>query len=200
MPNHCDNDLRITGPSKELKRFKEFAKETKDTNNDNNEELLSADKFIPYPEKFTQQDKKARERDVLRNALCQKLQKEGKTEEVANTEALKKYPYMKDGYSEGGYFWCCDNWGTKWGFYDIELVEENYREGKNDKYSELLYNFNTAWSPALPLIKKMGEMFPLLEFDLRYFEQGEGFNGMFLMKEGKVYQDKSGEYFGDRGG
>jgi len=192
MPNHCDNDLRITGPSKELKRFKEFAKDDK--------ELLSADKFIPYPEKYKKQDEIAHRNNKLQEDLADKLEKQGKSRTDAWQEANKKYPRMKDGYNQGGYSWCCDNWGTKWGFYNVELVEENYQQGKDDKYSELFYNFNTAWSPAIPVIKKMGKMFPLLEFDLRYFEQGAGYNGMLLIVKGKVEKDLSGEYFGDRGG
>ena len=196
MPNHVDNDFRVTGPSKELKRFKEFAQEK----TEGGVEELSANKFIPYPEEFRDLDKKARDWNKAREEFKKSLIKKGMTEDKAREKAWKDMPPIKDGYNEGGYHWCIDNWGTKWGFYDIELVEENYRKGKDDKWSELFYTFNTAWSPILPVIKKMGEMFPKLEFDLRYFEQGMGFNGMFKMKEGKVTDNKSGEYFGDRGG
>lgn len=196
MPNWCDNDLRITGPAKELKRFKDFAKETVD----GQEEELSANKFIPYPEKFKKQDELAKKNGEKREELKKKLIKEGMSEDKARQKACTDIPDVKDGYNQGGYSWCCSNWGTKWGFCDIELVEEIYRKGKDDKCSELFYTFNTAWSPAIPVIKKMGKMFPLLTFDLRYFEQGAGFNGMYIVDKGKVIHDKSGEYFGDRGG
>jgi hypothetical protein len=132
--------------------------------------------------------------------LKKKLVKKGMSEDKAREKAWKDIPDVKDGYNQGGYNWCVNNWGTKWGFCDIELVEEIYQKGKDDKCSELFYTFNTAWSPALPLIKKMGKMFPSITFDLRYFEQGAGFNGMYIVNKGKVTQDHSGEYFGDRGG
>ena len=79
------------------------------------------------------------------------------------------------------------------------MIEEIDNKDK-EKTGELLYRFNTAWSPIIPVIKKMGEMFKKLEFELRYFEQGMGFNGLFRMKQGKVIDNLSGEYFGDRGG
>jgi len=193
MPNWCENDLRITGSKKELKRFKAFAKGTEE------DELLSCEKFIPYPDKFKKQDELANKNGKLRQDLIDKLIKKGTPEDKAREKAFKDFPAIPDGFNQGGYDWCVKNWGTKWGFCDIHLEEENLSD-KEDKYNEFLYSFNTAWSPATPVIQKMGEMFPLLEFDLRYFEQGAGFNGIFWMKDGKVEQDKTGEYFGNRGG
>lgn len=183
MPNHCENDLRVTGDKKELSRFKEFAKDKK--------ELLSADKFIPYPEKFKKQDEEAEKWDKTREKYKESLVKKGMNEDKARENAWKDFPSIKSGFSEGGYDWCIKNWGTKWGFYEVELREQD---------EELFYTFQTAWSPAEPVIKKMGEMFPKLTFDLRYFEQGMGFNGILNIKKGKVIMKATGEYFGDRGG
>jgi len=59
--------------------------------------------------------------------------------------------------------WCRDNWGTKWGFYEIEIEEE--RSGFVD------YRFLTAWSPISPVIHKMSQMFPMLTFD--YYAEEE---------------------------
>jgi hypothetical protein len=149
LPNHCENDLRVTGPKDELKRFKKFAKGINPWAEDRKEELLSCHKIIPAPK-----------------------------------EAIKDYGKV-------GYRWCIDNWGTKWGCYETDLQEQD---------RELFYAFQSAWSPPLPVIKKMGEMFPKLNFDLRYFEAGMGFNGMYRIEKGKVVSDESGNYFGNRGG
>jgi len=183
MPNHCENDLRVEGDKEELSRFKEFAKEGK--------ELLSADKFIPYPEEFKKQDELARKTEKLRNELCASLEKKGLTKESAFEKANKKYPHIKDGFNSGGYDWCIKNWGTKWGFYEVNLQESS---------EELFYTFQTAWSPAEPVIKKMGEMFPKLTFDLRYFEQGMGFNGILRIEKGRIVKEETGKYYGNRGG
>ena len=172
MPNWCECDLsiRLIGDKEdkqmvEFKKFKDLAetKQGKETN------ALDTEKFIPYPEKFREMDKEAKDRNVN-----------------------KKGEYIKDGFNSGGYEWCGENWGTKWGICEAELVDM-------DSW-ELTYTFRCAWSPCLPVIKKMSEMFPKLRFELRYFEQGQGFNGLFVCEKGEILMDKQGDYFGDRGG
>jgi len=103
---------------------------------------------------------------------------------------------MKDGFNSGGYEWCNENWGTKWGICNAELINDN----DYDETKELGYSFETAWSPPFPVVLEMSKLFPNLEFDLRYFEGGNGFNGLFVCKKGKVETDKQGDYFGSRGG
>ncbi len=90
------------------------------------------------------------------------------------------------------YDWCCKNWWTKWGICHAEIAYQNA--------DEILYRFDSTWSPPLPVIETMGKKFPKLEFKLCYFEQGMGFNGMLIVKKGQVVSDVSGDYSGDRGG
>jgi hypothetical protein len=168
VPNWCECDLRIEakdhknkGQIKELKAFVKHAKTGKNP--------LDTEKFIPYPKRFTELDKKAR-------------------------EEAKKGKHMKDGFNSGGYEWCNENWGTKWGICHAKEPEENYQWG------ELFYTFASAWSPPLPVVKKMSEMFKGLRFILTYFECGMAFNGIFICEDGKVIEDKTGAYFGNRGG
>ena len=176
MPNWCECELRIEGKKKELAKFKEFAKTKKN--------VLDTEKFIPYPKKFKDLDEKSRKLDEKRD----KMRKRGKSYE----EAEKKYPYMKDGFNSGGYEWCNDNWGTKWGICDAELIE--------DYGDELNYEFNTAWSPPEPVIIKMSKMFPKLKFTLTYYEVAMQFNGILICEKGKIIEQDTGKYFGHRGG
>ena len=120
MPNHCSQDLWVTGPTNTLKEFKEFAKETRVYNDGSEDLLLSTNKFIPYPQKFIDMDNHAK---------------------IANLESSI---YIKDGFNSGGYEWCIENWGTKWGIYDCTIVRENL--SKNN--GAIKYKFNSAWSPA----------------------------------------------------
>lgn len=45
--------------------------------------------------------------------------------------------------------WCIENWGSKWNAWDVE-VEMQTNEAENE--SELVYKFNTAWSPVNQIV------------------------------------------------
>ena len=174
MPNWCENDLNVEGKLDKLQEFRENM-HGKDRNGE--ETALNEDALIPYPGEFREMDKVA-------------------------AQYLKEHPddwknAPKDGFNSGGYEWCLEHWGTKWGFCRVQ--EPELQEYGGDE-GTLVYQFDTAWSPPLPLVRKMGELFPDLVFDLRYFEAGMQFNGILRVEKGEVTDEKSGDYFGDRGG
>lgn len=184
MPNHVENDLYVRGDKATLEAFIAFAKEPagcSEDREDGDEVLLSAEKFVPIPPEFLSTD-----------FICTKC----------GYNAGKKMldcPTCKvgcmDGYNRGGYEWCLENWGTKWGLYDVEKVDDgNMEEGP------LVYFFLTAWSPPLPVILAMSVKFPTLEFDLDYFEAGMGFMGSCEFKGGVVVKAGDAPYHGPRGG
>ena len=172
MPNHCENDLIVSGSIAEVKRFVKFAK----GKNGADGKILEMENFIPYPAEYKKADEAAR-----------KAQEKADKGLITREEAYK----VKDGYNNGGYDWCTKNRGTKWGFYDILLEHAD---------NVAIYHFNTAWSPALPVIAVMGEMFPNLKIHLEYFEGGGGFQGVFSVEKGKVVTDRCDKYNGERGG
>lgn len=188
MPNWCENDLYVYGEKSELEKFKEAVG---GADRHGEEKLICEDKIIPYPEHF-------RLLDMANPLIIGKVEEEASDKRLQLTEeqeeSLKQagYDLTKDGFNQGGHEWCVENWGTKWGFAKVELEEE--------RDDELKYTFDTAWSPPLPLVKKMGEMFPKLKLDLRYFEAGAGYNGLYSIENSQVVFDESGTYFGDRGG
>lgn len=156
MPNWVDCELNISGDKKRLQEFRDFANSER--------KVLDEEKFIPYPERFREMDREAKE--AKRN---------------------------KDGFNSGGYEWCIKNWGTKWGICNPVLQSVM---GERD----LIYDFESAWSPPCPVILEMSKKFPELEFQLRYFEGGSGFNGLYECIAGKTVTDEEGKYFGHRGG
>src|SRR5262245_11180350 len=91
MPNWCECDLRIEGPTAKVEEFLEFAK--------GEESCLDFSRFIPYPEHFAELDRAAAEW-AERNPP------------PWSEEAFKTRP--TDGYNQGGCEWCVRNWGTKW--------------------------------------------------------------------------------------
>lgn len=94
MPNHCSNDLRITGSPKLIDLFFETVKGP--------EKLIDASKIIPYPKKFADADARAEE---------------------ARKKTGEIFTDVADGYNNGGYEWCCKHWGTKWGLYNFTEVK-----------------------------------------------------------------------------
>jgi hypothetical protein len=188
LPNWCENDLVVSGPRKKLDEFKQAVS--------GDSEALVADKIIPYPKVLSFLDK-------LNSFEAQIKRREGEEPEIPDDlkgeyselllqGALEGYDIKRDGFNQGGYEWCRANWGTKWGFCHSRIVDED--DG------HIFYQFDTAWSPPEPLIVKMGEMFPELEFELRYYECGAGFQGCLRIEFGKVVERWEDNYSGDRGG
>ena len=70
---------------------------------------------------------------------------------------------------EQWYGWRLDNWGTKWEGYDGRF--------NCDDFSSFL--FDTAWSPPLPIIKKLAELTGQT-FILEYIEEGNFFCGRYI--------------------
>lgn len=178
MPNWCECDLTIEGPTVRVREFLEFAR--------NRDEAEPSDfdfnRFIPYPEEWEEMDRVA----ALARIRWQELP----------PEERERTPWPKDGYNSGGYEWCVENWGTKWNAKEPRVEEQYEHEGE----LTALVMFETAWSPPLPVVKKASELFPDLAFTLKYFEAGAAYNGRYRCEGGAVTYDKSGPYFGDRGG
>ena len=164
MPNHCSQDLYVYGPEESIKVFMAFAQE--------GDNVLSANKFIPYPEKYRVMDEAA--------AIARK----------------NKDWSVKDGFNSGGYEWCLENWGTKWGIYNADVVKEKFK----GKRSQVNYIFNSAWSPANLIIHAMSERYPELRFKLKYYESGTGYKGVYEVQGGTIIKDEESNYKGMRGG
>lgn len=79
----------------------------------------------------------------------------------------------------GWYQWCIDNWGTKWDVTDVKLISKTK--------TELVYKFDTAWSPPQEFIDKVVAMYPKLSFQLEFVETGVGFCGTYYGSEGECY-------------
>lgn len=175
MPNWCECDLVVEGPEADLAKFVEAARE-KNPAEGEQPDVLSAASFIPYPKKF---------RDIDEAAAKWEAEYGGKPD----TDWQQR---PKDGFNSGGYEWCIQHWGTKWGICRPTVTDESP--------TLMAYTFECAWGPCTPVIEKMGRMFPKLRFVLNYYEGGMGFQGELVVEKGKVIRDMNGEYTGRRGG
>lgn len=82
-----------------------------------------------------------------------------------------------------GYSWCCSHWGTKWDIVDVCVT-------KGDKHSKkYIYEFETAWSPPLPFLSYISEMWRLI-FEIEYTEPGMCFAGHGKVVNGEILKDE----------
>ena len=89
------------------------------------------------------------------------------------------------------YNWNVKNWGTKWNCGEVwhDRDDDSPVEGKTS------YNFETAWSPAVPVIHALSGLFPTLSIAHRYCEGGMGFAGEVMYHAGNEVLRQ--EYDGD---
>lgn len=187
MPNWCRNELRVNPsnwacPDVEIEEFLDAIRETiesykkrvsvwmeqdkknkkyPDRSQPTARGLFDFNNFIPYPEDLSQRDD-----DYV--ALSAE---EFKAKYPTNTDKGFAGKYGKDGqpldgFNNGGYQWCIQNWGTKWGACEPVWVKEH----------NTLY-FNTAWGPAFPIISAIHKRFPRLSLNYEYYERGCAFMG-----------------------
>jgi len=168
LPNWCYNTLTITGTSQRLVEFEAYASRKRG-------KILHEDAFKPYPRKFKKADK---EHDKAWKAML--------SQPPAEQDPSADLP--PDGFNNGGLAWCIKNWGTKWGICEPKIIESSP--------THLIYEFDTAWAPPIPLVKVMSRKFPDLHFELYYEEPGMSFQGTCNCDGGEITHDEVGPYEG----
>lgn len=87
------------------------------------------------------------------------------------TEADKKF--LRDSFGATNWYdWCNNNWMTKWNAHDTYVEGFDYA----DDEEELCCDFETAWSPPMPVIEKLASMFPAETFSMEYYDEGGAFS------------------------
>lgn len=173
MPNHAENDLTVTGPTKDVKAFVEFARGREIGSTE--DEPIHFSRFIPYPSQYQLRD--------LYKRLWEKTHP-------------GRFAPIVDGFNSGGYEWCNANWGTKWSAYSFSAPKIS----KMKRGSKWKITFNTAWSPPTPVIYAMSKRFPSLRFCLRTYERGMAYKFHLVVKGGLQLLENTSKYHGRRGG
>jgi len=97
-------------------------------------------------------------------------------------------PTDTETYFEGGnaYHWNLEHWETKW---DIELDRDDIEIVKGNDDFSLVWNFETAWSPALPVYQAMAERFPNLDFNIELEEESNSYAGKLHYRGSEVFDE-----------
>lgn len=105
--------------------------------------------------------------------FCPSVKKMISWYEQNEPETLKYAKQLLSNYEKYGnstwYGWRTTNWGTKWSAYQVEW---DYTDDNS-----IYLKFQTAWSPPTPILNKLVEMFPTLNFYVACFDEGHCFAG-----------------------
>lgn len=197
MPNHCSNYLTIKGSVELVKQFDDQFKakhmeysggstscEIEKFNPDDYEEYICY-KRTPYDNYFaTEEDK---------NNRCS-------INYITNEDEVVGYSFnnfkemTKDNFLDGWYEWSNSNWGTKWDCYDMmeETTELNKKYADNNLTDDCSahYSFQTAWSPAIPVILEMSKQYPTMIFEFSAEECGCGYAGVYEILGGTIIKSE----------
>lgn len=175
MPSYCHTTLTVSGQPEMVHHF--VANAVGQPPGWEEKTIFDFNQFVPYPKKFADLDIAAWKRR--------------KEIEAMPAEAQKNIPWPKDGFNQGGYEWCCENWGTKWNAGEVSRAI-----GKAEGYKfklEATYYFKTAWATPRPVIVAASTKYPKLAF-LVQWRRDEN-EGEYKVKAGRVYGIRSRDLF-----
>ena len=158
MPNYCNNVVEIRGPVTQVKALVDHR--------------LDFQKIHPYPADL----------DIVAGRSGADDSPEQIQLVAAEKANLKKYGY------KNWYDWCVSEWGTKWnaGGSDNADMQIDFDEDGDDSIA--LFQFDTAWAPALGVMQKLMDDHPELSIECRYYEPGVGFFGVWTDGSDRCYE------------
>jgi hypothetical protein len=182
MPNWCVNQVDISGDEAEVAKLVEFVKSDENSFTFENivpppaTPMYSSDcthnKYVCGCESVAQPDPE-NEGKFMWVIDGKKVEYHGKCP-THNEHSFSNHP-------DNWYNWNITNWGTKWSAAEVwnDRIDD---DGKVDGHTS--YNFDTAWSPAEPVVAALAEKFPTLRIAHRYCEAGMGYAGEVLYADG----------------
>jgi hypothetical protein len=182
MPNWCVNQVDISGDEAEVAKLVEFVKSDENSFTFENivpppaTPMYSSDcthnKYVCGCESVAQPDPE-NEGKFMWVIDGKKVEYHGKCP-THNEHSFSNHP-------DNWYNWNINNWGTKWSAAEVwnDRIDD---DGKVDGHTS--YNFDTAWSPAEPVVAALAEKFPTLRIAHRYCEAGMGYAGEVLYANG----------------
>jgi hypothetical protein len=178
MPNHITNHLVISGHPDHVQDVIEAVK--------TNDNPFDFEAFLPMPNELREVRSPV---NIVSKAEYNKemkeieRRKENPTDQdrfLGFTHSITKQmskDYMERFGADNWYDWANQNWGTKWGCYDVEELGDGE------------YRFLTAWAGAYQAIHNLSTQFPFVEMTLKYADEDVGANtGIFKYKDGCIEQ------------
>lgn len=86
------------------------------------------------------------------------------------------------------YDWSVDRWSTKWDVDTDALYMEDLGHGR----AQIRGSFDSAWSPPINAFQSYANANPDVEMELKYFEPGMSFMGVWDTEGGDAYWENVG--------
>ncbi len=167
MPNEITNCLSVHGEKEEIKKLIEFVK------SDNN--IFDFNKIIPMP-------------PSLNIERCIPLKE---SDSQIRMENFALYGH------EDWYLWRLEHWGTKWNSWS----STKYRGDSPDPWisdERGIYQieFNTAWTPPMPIFKKLQSLFPKIKL-YSLWQDEMWFSDKWALGFGKYTEEEKKKFYGE---
>jgi hypothetical protein len=179
MPNWCQQYGEVRGTNKELKRFIEAIRVERtpewEAVTDYDRAYWDMNQLFPIPTEL---------HETISGGYGMNEDGTKKPEQIALEEQQAKN-VAKYGYKDW-YDWAHANWDTKWGACNVEFDEDSFLE---DNCSSIILSWESAWSPAVGLIKNISTQFPELIFGMHFTEEANFFAGYMVFYKGEIIAD-----------
>ena len=204
MPNWCENNLEVEGPTDDVDNFwNAIYGEQENKHGKTVPHIDITGKLMPMPKvlegtrsphplgEFDSDGQyTALVEDESNEFWTQEKYEERKTEHYDIKERCEK-AFAETGY-HSWYDWANSVWGTKWGACDVQ--SNGGQAIKDDGTGSRFFTYETAWGPlSEDFWLKVSEMFPTLKFNVYYEEHGMCFHGIDSYHEGDVVYSISDE-------
>lgn len=194
MPNWCEHDITVTSynlPELAALQQEVFGSTDPSAVTEANQCSL-LDTFLPVPEALVDTTSPSRppysDKQIadctdatMREQMCRAVARHH-----ADAQALCDMVGFDNWYD-----WSLATWGTKW-------PDRIYAAERRPR--SLRITGACPWSPPVPGLLRISQMFPSLRFTIDYFEAGMGFAGKIVIAAGEIVSNTSRRYRGSRGG
>jgi hypothetical protein len=189
MPNHCSNNMYVSGSEEDIAQFvKDCITTFYDKDMEEDVEQFDFNSVIPMPEVL-----EGTRSPTPTEADLERYEKNGNEELLQEMkEALEKSQKAIEECGYGNWYdWRLDNWGTKWNSYGFEFMTDVTENSKN-----ISFTFDTAWAPPSDnFIAELSGKYPNLSFEMYSYESGMEFAAHVLASKGDVQQDEDADFY-----
>jgi hypothetical protein len=200
VPNHILTNFSVTGPISDVERF------IKDAAHSEHDSVMSLDSLFPMPSELRMVTSPVRimtQTEIDKMWHDWNLDKENGKIHSFNSDkpiGLGITKETSDSYKakygfDNWYDWAINNWGSKWGVYDVG----GWHLNKENDVATATTNYSTAWSPVTEAWLKISENYPSLVFFHEFADAGGNFVGNQYIQNGEIIEDNDYEWESDEG-